>query len=144
MLGLYLIAAHMFGDFVLQDRWTAARKLGQRHVRFNHVIIYSLPFIPIAWIYAPGWRGSVFVLALPALHYLTDSRRFHSTLGDWLGWRHATPKRRAAEWALNHGPVPVGTTSDSLPPNPWEPTTLLVDQALHVAQLSILGGLLLA
>lgn len=93
MIALYLLAAHLTGDFVLQTRWQAARKLYDPGVRLGHVLTYMIPFVPIAVVYAQGpgpllrWESAITFLGwLVMLHYLTDSHRFTSTLGDTLGW----------------------------------------------------------
>lgn len=162
MTGLYLLAAHMLGDFVLSDRWAAARKLDDAFSRTRHVLAYCLPFAPVAFYAAPTWRDAVgFLAALYALHFLTDARRARSTLGDWVAWRLMPPSRRADEVAesrirrLQVGDYHSGlalvqirpsdeqATRTKVPPNPWEPIPILVDQALHLCQLALLGGLLL-
>jgi hypothetical protein len=144
VIALYLLAAHLVGDFVFQTRWQAAGKLADWRLRFRHVLVYSLCFVPIAAVYASSaWRGAAFGCLLFVLHYLTDSRRFPSTLGDWVGWR------------LSYGRGPVaGTLKDPgdaerpiyvrLPPNPWTPMPLLIDQTLHVCQVALLGGIFLS
>ena len=47
MLPLYLIAAHLVGDFVFQTRWQAAAKLTDRYARAAHVSTYLLAFVPV-------------------------------------------------------------------------------------------------
>lgn len=165
MLGLALIASHLVGDFVFQTRWQAAGKLARRDLRAQHVFFYGVAFVPVVvWrIFAAhvGLRGSLFFLLLIVLHYATDSRRFRSTLGDWIGWRLMPLEDRADEVAtvrvqnvhlpepLVSGPMAV-TTRPSLeamrrarvPANPWEPIPLLIDQSLHLVQLALLGFLL--
>lgn len=173
MLGLYLLAAHMVGDFLLQTRWQAVGKFTDHRYRLRHVFAYCMPFWPIAAIYgrSPWWHGLAFVMGLYLLHYLTDSRRFLSTIGDavaWYGGRGNVPippdapletitvegigtKARMAD---GDGGETIGLVTRwhddmpsrlfvSLPPNPWPPMPIMIDQSLHVAQLALLGGLLL-
>lgn len=171
MIGLYLLAAHLVGDFVLQTRWQAAGKLADSSLRMRHVWAYAVPFMPIvawrtwgdaAWSSWHTQRGVVFVSLLVLLHFLTDSRRFRSTLGDVVAWRFggrasASAERRLAlahvhdpavgfdaateqrVTALAGAPEPGGFP----PPNPWTPIPILIDQTLHMAQLAVLGALFL-
>lgn len=166
MIGLYLLAAHLVGDFVLQTRWQAAGKFTDPWLRFRHVLAYSVPFYPIAVIEADGWRSVGFMAALLFLHALTDSRRFLSTLGDCIGWYAMPTDDRLGRVTLNDPRtmrdgtrVRITTTGQSgralyedrgdlvilldLPPNPWTPIPILIDQTLHVCQLALLGGLFL-
>lgn len=151
MIALWLIASHMVGDFVLQSRWHAAGKLTDAEERVRHVLAYTLAFLPVtaaythafdghAWRSPHGeaWTGILFLLFLGSLHYVTDSVRFKSTLGDVLGWRlrRHLPERDLA--ARGEEPVPV-----SPPPNPWKPTALLIDQTLHIVQIAALAGIFL-
>lgn len=141
MTGLYLIAAHMLGDFVLQSRWQALAKLTNPRARAQHCAVYALPFLPvIAWrgyhADLAAWRVVAFLVGLVVLHFLTDSRRFQSTLGDIVQWRLVERRREAQTAGLGDpGPWP--------PPNPWDVASMFVDQTLHVCQLAFLAGLFL-
>lgn len=106
MLGLYLVASHMAGDYLFQSAYMAAHKLRSRLVRLSHVAVYCLCFLPVAVVYG-GWAAPFFLLALGVVHYLTDSKR----------WRTS---------------------------NPWPAMPILQDQSLHVVQIAVLGGLILA
>lgn len=144
MIALYLLAAHFVGDYALQTRWQAARKFTDAGFRTRHVLAYCLPFVPIAFYAAPTWRSAVgFLAGLYVLHFLTDTRRAQSTLGDVVGWWFRTPAQRLQEWQDAPRYETLGRTSDSLPPNPWTPIGILIDQTLHLCQLALLGGLLL-
>jgi hypothetical protein len=128
VLALALLASHLVGDFVLQTRWQAAGKLDDRRLRLRHVLAYGAPFyvwVPFSDV-AP-WRVWAFLGLLGALHFLTDSRRFRSTVGDWIAWRLSEPADER----------PTGP-----PPNPWAPIPIMLDQSLHVVQLAALGWLL--
>jgi hypothetical protein len=143
VLGLVLIASHMVGDFIFSNRWQAAAKLTDRRVRSRHVLGYVLAFVPAVIIFWPGTvRALAFLLLLDLLHFATDSRRFTSTLGDWVGWWFRTDAQKHLEWSGQPTYGKVGSTSDSMPPNPWSPIVLLIDQSLHLVQLAALGWLL--
>lgn len=170
MLALYLLAAHCVGDYVLQTRWQAAAKLTDSSHRMRHVWAYAVPFVPlVVWrtwgAPAGSWhaqRGVVFVVLLVVLHFWTDSRRFRSTVGDWLVWRGVPPERRAEELQdvrlrrLSAGeyhsadvlllmrPTDEAAAVARLPANPWDALPMMIDQTLHLCQLAVLGGLLLS
>lgn len=167
MIALYLLAAHMVGDFVLQTRWQAAGKFTDRGLRFRHCVGYTVPFIVLALIVGNGplaWYA--FPVAVFALHYLTDSRRFLSTIGDWVGWRQERVRevavldptayqrgdrvtilgasgRVVGQRKKLDGLGPYLEIARDLPPNPWPPIAILIDQTLHVCQLALLAGLFL-
>lgn len=151
MIALYLLASHMVGDFLLQTRWQAARKLRDPWERALHVAVYTLAFVPVALV-APYWQETVAFLGfLAALHFVTDSRRYLSTFGDWFEWLCFTDKRKIDEYQVVEPHLTLGhirrrhekADGLTLPPNPWEPTPIMIDQTLHLAQLAILGGWLL-
>lgn len=157
MIALYLLAAHLVGDFLLQNRWQAVGKLTDRWLRVQHVIGYLIPFCGlVAYVHPALWRAAAFLGALAVVHYLTDSRRFYSTLGDVIQWRldHLTdPVALKREWleyvvgrAESAGLRAVDVSDEAVKwptPNPWPATPLMIDQTLHIVQLAILGGLLL-
>lgn len=135
MIALWLIAAHMAGDYLLQTRWQAARKLDEPWVRLRHVTTYTAAFVPVvllahgaSWL---AWGRVVFLVALFVLHFATDSRRFHSTLGDAVVWRLGPSQRTERRAGF-----PLG-------PSPWTPLPILIDQSLHLVQLAVLGSLFL-
>lgn len=160
MIGLYLLAAHMVGDFVLQTRWQAEGKIADGSLgglRMRHVTTYCLPFGPIAVYFAPdAWSSAGFMFGLYGLHLLTDSRRFRSTLGDWVAWRLREPEPNpAAIYRPGSGRLWDPTEDElraameapiylPLEPNPWPAVPIMVDQAIHVCQLALLGGLFLS
>lgn len=146
MLPLWLLAAHLVGDYVLQTRWQAAGKFTDVGLRARHVTAYCVPFVPLAIIYGDGYAYSnavLFLMALWTLHYWTDSRRFASTLGDVVGWRLRSPEQRHAEWSGQPMYGKVGTTSDTRPPNPWPSVGLAIDQSLHIVQVAVLAAVFL-
>lgn len=170
---LWLLAAHMMGDFVLSSRWQAAGKLTDRWIRLDHCVGYTAPFVLVALVYGDGWVAwYVFPVSVLALHYLTDSRRFQSTLGDWVHWRLFDPARYVtltthdpqvhvrgdrvkvyANYGGGETAVLTGRVVDraddeveaimDLPPNPWGPLPIMVDQTLHLVQIALLASLLL-
>lgn len=169
MIALYLLAAHLTGDFLFQTRWQAAVKLEDWTVRLTHVSVYAIPFIPIVAVYGQP-NAFWFLLLLGAAHFATDSFRFHSSLGETIQWqvdRVRAPASVRKAW-IDHlygpddlpGEMPrirpgdverrqarargvMGRTLWFPPPNPWPFTSLVIDQSLHVIQLAILGGLFL-
>lgn len=147
LIALYLLAAHLTGDFVLQTRWQAVGKFGDSDkavaLRARHVTTYCLPFVPIAIIYSNDrWEAAGFMMALYWLHFFTDRQRFTSTLGDWIAWQTMNPKQRHLEWGKRDvRDIPLDMTQ--IPPNPWPPMPILIDQTLHVVQVAVLAGLLL-
>lgn len=159
MIGLYLLAAHMVGDFVLQTRWQAAGKFDDYRLRARHVAVYCLPFIPIAawrtisghdgagWhgAHAGAWAFAAFMLWLAVLHFVTDSRRFHSTLGDFIAWRFESVRRYDVTGEMpDVGGYRPRFAYGRMAPSPWPPLPILLDQSLHAVQLAILGGLFLS
>lgn len=153
MIVLVLLACHMVGDYLLQTRWQASRKLLEASYRLRHVAVYTATFVPVAVLYVraghlPWWHAAAFLAGLSILHYLTDWQRFPSNVGDWfahasywyLHWRtivagspNFTPEQKRS---AVRPPKPV------LGPNPWEPLPQFIDQTLHLCQLATLGWLL--
>jgi hypothetical protein len=69
----------MFGDYLLQTDWMAANKLKSAGVRTVHVFVYTLAFIPLAYLYASTLpRAAAFVALVFVTHWITDSRRWAS------------------------------------------------------------------
>ncbi len=165
MLVLWLIAAHLTGDFVLQTRWQAALKFSDWRERFVHCSTYMLCFVPVMVGYEQGnpAGGSAFLVALLILHFATDSHRFRSTLGDCVSWYldyrkapEALMVERVEELVEREGLAsPTVETVERLrmrppridprwpSPNPWQPTGLMIDQTLHVIQIAALATLFL-
>ncbi len=97
-----------------------------------------------------------FLLSVMVAHYLTDSHRFRSTLGDLIQWRlnlwedPVACKRiwleRVTERAESAGMRAVDVDQKMVrwpPPNEWPPLPLIIDQTLHVVQLSVLAAVFL-
>lgn len=147
MIALYLLAAHLVGDYALQTRWQAAGKFGWTRraiaLRSRHVLAYTACFVPLTYDVL-WWRAYAFLAGVAALHWLTDSRRFTSTLGDALAWRWCMSwLDRRREWLARGEHSRSVLEYNALPPSPWTPLPILLDQTLHAVQLAVLGGLLL-
>ena len=157
MLALYLLAAHLVGDFVFQTRWQAERKLRDYEYRARHVLVYCVPFVPIAVVFSRDWRyAGGFMSWLLVLHFATDSHRFRSTLGDYISWQFQDPipnpaaqirPRVGGMWDQTDEELVVAMQRPiflPLGPNPWSAAPIMIDQALHVCQLALLGGIFLS
>lgn len=158
MIVLWLLGAHMVGDFVLQSRVHALLKLQDPAQRTAHVMWYVLAFVPVVlvadwgtWPNMAGFLGGLYIL-----HWLTDSRRFHSNVGDLIAWRLSLwhdPVGAKKVWLeyvterAESGTLRAIDVDDAMvrwpPPNPWAPLPLMIDQTLHVLQLALLGSLFL-
>jgi hypothetical protein len=78
MLG-YLIAAHAFGDFPLQNHWMQ-RKNSSSFVCTVHVAVYALPFLLLVWkVGLPWWA----LAAILVQHWLQDRFALHIR---WMGF----------------------------------------------------------
>lgn len=126
MLALFLLAAHLVGDYLLQTRWQALHKFGWTgkaiEHRARHCTTYVLAFAPVAVVANPDHAGD-FLALLWILHFLTDAQRFTTGFGEAL-WTRV--RRR-----------------EPLPPNPWPMLPLAIDQTLHVLQIAVLAGVFL-
>lgn len=150
MLPLALLAAHLVGDFVFQTRWQADGKFGWSAdalaLRTAHVFFYGVAFVPIVlwrcWHGPPWWHGPAFFALLLVLHWLTDSRRFTSTVGDWVAWNLGGAGPPAEKRGI-HAAMGAPLGEFDLPPNPWPSIGLAIDQSLHVVQIAVLAWLLL-
>lgn len=80
MIGLYLIAAHMAGDYLFQSADMAARKLADRRVRALHVAVYTACFFPVAVAFERfSGAGLLFLALLFVAHFATDSKRWRTS-----------------------------------------------------------------
>ncbi len=137
MLALYLVAAHMVGDYLLQTRWQALGKFGWTRdavrTRATHCTAYTLAFVPVVWSTLQDWPsvqgGVAFLAYLWALHFFTDAQRFTRTPGELLASLRDQARGREVE--------PLG-------PNPWAPMPILIDQSLHLVQVAVLAAVFLA
>lgn len=80
MIALWIIAAHMAGDYLFQTNWMATNKLTDWSARARHVTVYALCFIPVAIVYAPNLSTYVaFLVLLWITHFLIDSKRWRTS-----------------------------------------------------------------
>lgn len=80
MLGLYLIASHMAGDYLFQSAAMAANKLTNPWWRAYHVLVYTLCFVPAVIIADPDTlNASLFGACLAGAHFITDSKRWRTS-----------------------------------------------------------------
>lgn len=80
MIAMWLIAAHMAGDYLFQSAYMAANKLHDDVVRLAHVTVYTACFVPIAIHYADRPAMALFFLFfLFVTHFLTDSNRWRTS-----------------------------------------------------------------
>ena len=86
MIGL-LIAAHAFGDFVLQNHWMQ-RKTQSSWVCTVHVAAYSIPFIAlVAFAGLPLWAFAAIIIQ----HWLQDRFGLHIK---WMDFYGHTPRQQ--------------------------------------------------
>lgn len=148
MIVLWLLVAHLTGDYLLQTRWQANGKFGwdrvERELRIRHCAGYAACFAPVAVWYAPNWPAALmFMVLLFAAHFLTDAQRFTRTPGEWLWWHVLGGDTTDPEKRGVHAAMGADTTKFDLPPNPWKPISLAIDQTLHLIQIAVLAELLL-
>lgn len=152
MTALYLLAAHLVGDFLLQTRWQAMGKFGWTEeaiwLRTKHVAVYCACFLPVV-VTSPDVEGGdyAFLVGVFALHWLTDAQRFPNNLAETIAWRFISQENKLEEWqiyhALNQGVIVYPHQRKRLPPNPWPPMSLAIDQTLHILQIAVLAALFL-
>lgn len=172
MIALYLLASHLVGDFIFQTRWQAVSKFTDRRARLIHCTTYGAAFAPVLAYYGDtrlnglliGPRALGFMVGLVVLHFVTDSRRFRSTLGDVVQWKldyRRDPRACAETWleqeirdALARGPESsgwIGLARERVleidtswpPPNPWPACPLMIDQTLHIVEIAVLAAVFL-
>ena len=103
----YFLAAHLVGDFVLQNNWMSSRKAASHEVCSCHVGAYLLPFLGLVlFAGAPLWA----VLLIGAQHYAQDRWALHLR---WMKWYGQTP------------------------PDKWPVGPLCVDQSFHIAWMAV-------
>lgn len=138
MLALYLIAAHLVGDYLLQTRWQAVGKFGwtSEAVKFRskHVLTYLVPFAFVVFLYTDALHAVGFLAWLAVLHWLTDAQRIVVTPGEWIVGR-LNAWKLDRKFLARASKIPL----ESMPPNPWPSLPLAVDQTLHICQLAVLG-----
>lgn len=79
MIGLMMLAAHMAGDFLLQNKWMAENKLKDWAVRWVHCLVYLMCFVPVEAYYKfthpdlPKNHMFGFGFLIYGTHFLIDS-----------------------------------------------------------------------
>jgi len=73
MISLYILSAHLTGDFILQTDKMAKNKLDSHIWRTIHVLFYTLMFVPVIILTSLSPLFLVFV-AIP--HWIIDTRRW--------------------------------------------------------------------
>lgn len=141
MIALWLLVAHLVGDYLLATRWQATGKFGWTWkavaLRYRHCCGYVLPFVIVALCctgasHHKAWDVIGFSVWLFLLHFITDAQRFTSTLGDVIGWQL---QRRSKHARVRMPLLPA--------PNPWPPIGLAIDQTLHLIQIAVLAQVFL-
>ena len=103
----YCIAAHLVGDFLLQNNWMAANK-GRSHVACAcHVSAYLLPFLALVLF---AGAPLLAIILVGAQHYAQDRYALH------------------LRWMAIYGQTP---------PDKWPVGPLCVDQSAHIACIAL-------
>lgn len=102
----YFIAAHLAGDFLLQNNWMASNKARSHVACAAHVATYLLPFIALVALIGAPWLS---ILLVGAQHYAQDRYALH------------------LRWMTVYGQTP---------PDKWPVGPMCVDQAMHIAWMA--------
>lgn len=108
-----LIVCHLIGDFLLQNHWMQ-RKSQSPYVCTVHVCLYSWPFM---------------ILGIVHPHIIPPWALGLILIQHWLQDRFALHLK----WMKLYGQTP---------PEQWPMGPLLVDQAMHIAFLGLIGYLI--
>lgn len=83
------LIAHVFGDYILQSDWMAAKKRGSLAVATIHALAYSLPFLFLQ----PSFAAWYFIVVTHALidhlglaRYLCFAKNFLAPRSEWPKW----------------------------------------------------------
>ncbi len=82
-VSLWLLTAHMLGDFPFQPQWMTETKIDEVGTRFIHCAIHGFLFIPLAWIMLDGVSQVAFILWIFGSHFIIDSRRWVEPKEGW-------------------------------------------------------------
>lgn len=84
-VSLWLITAHLVGDFPLQPDWIAQTKTENYSRLTIHALIHGILSIPIAWYIFPGEVIRQFVLLswIVVTHWVIDHRRWVEPKEGW-------------------------------------------------------------
>lgn len=89
MIGLYILLAHLVGDYVLQSDWMATEKTKKWWPAIAHGLVYTIPFILIT---QSVWA----LLVICITHIIID----HYRLARHIGWakNQVAPKEFRSTW----------------------------------------------
>jgi hypothetical protein len=108
-IAMYLIAAHLAGDFLLQNDWMAARKQHSSLVCTVHVGVYMLGFVALAVLGLLAWAACALIAAQ---HWIQDRTSGAAVYMHLMGQK---------EFAARLGP--------------W--SVIVVDQSLHLVWIAL-------
>lgn len=132
MLGLAIVLAHLFGDYLLQTDSMAQRKTSSWKWALTHAGMYSVPYALLLFIILGGltWPGLAALVVIGGTHAVIDRYR----LAKHVIWalNHALPHDARDEypWAEARDNAGYSLTSPV-----WLKTWLMiiVDNTLHLA-----------
>ena len=108
-LPFLLLAAHLIGDFLLQNDDMARNKASSTRACLSHIAAYSTPFLMLSAVTDLPFLAFVAILAQ---HYAQDRYALHLR---WMRFFSQTP------------------------PDRWPTGPLAVDQAMHVSFLAVVA-----
>jgi hypothetical protein len=84
-VGLWLLTAHLIGDFPLQPDWIAKHKTENKTRLYIHSMVHALLVIPIGWYLFPEsvTQQFVFVFWIAGTHMTIDFRRWFDPKESW-------------------------------------------------------------
>ena len=74
-----ILVGHLFGDFLLQNKWIASRKPGTGYVMLLHCILVTVAFYVFNW-----WSWHQILLVF-ASHCLIDALSIGRRYSNWIG-----------------------------------------------------------
>lgn len=119
MLGLYIILAHLVGDYLLQTHWMAVEKTNRWWPAIAHGLTYTIPYL---FVTQSPWA----LLIICGTHIVIDRYRLARHL-IWFKNQFAPKKYRPAKSELKTTGYPAETP-------PWLSVWLLIigDNTLHL------------
>ena len=133
----WLVFAHLFADFVLQNDWIALNKGTGGRTGWSALSVHGFH---VGLCLAP----TVLAFGLPALVYVVMVVVTHMLVDRWKVQATRRAERSALEAARKRYPGPGGAPASGLGSawTPWPGMLFLADQALHLL-IAILGWLIL-
>lgn len=91
MIGLWILLAHLVGDYLLQSHWMAVHKTSRWAPAIAHGITYTVPHVLVT-------QSPLALLTICATHVVIDRFR----LAKYLVWlkNQLAPKEHRPAWAL--------------------------------------------